>query len=228
MLRSDFQKLFVDGLVTLFELDASALGAGILRFHGLAQAGNIIWQGDVFEPMTLEVDGLEMRTDGRASNPTIRMGNKIGEIQGAVSIYCLKFQDLVGSKLKVIKTLSKYLDAENFADGNPTASNESEFQLWYIEQKTSENAMEITFELRNPCEFKNQRIPALQITSMCPWAIAGYRGERCGYIGTAMFDEKNQPTDDPAQDRCPGYLKSCRLRKNESRFGGQPASNMVG
>ena len=33
-LNSDFQKLYVDGLITLFELDARALGAGILRFHG--------------------------------------------------------------------------------------------------------------------------------------------------------------------------------------------------
>ena len=33
-LNSDFQKLYVDGLITLFELDARTLGAGILRFHG--------------------------------------------------------------------------------------------------------------------------------------------------------------------------------------------------
>lgn len=33
-LSSDLQKLYVDGLITLFELDARALGAGILRFHG--------------------------------------------------------------------------------------------------------------------------------------------------------------------------------------------------
>ena len=33
-LNSDLQKLYVDGLITLFELDARALGAGILRFHG--------------------------------------------------------------------------------------------------------------------------------------------------------------------------------------------------
>ena len=54
-LSSDLQKLYVDGLITLFELDARALGAGILRFHGHQQAENIIWQGETFEPMTLEV-----------------------------------------------------------------------------------------------------------------------------------------------------------------------------
>ena len=90
-LNSDFQKLYVDGLITLFELDARALGAGILRFHGhisyedweriysyIGSDGmlgdeaqligevfentesktwyrNIIWQGETFEPMALEV-----------------------------------------------------------------------------------------------------------------------------------------------------------------------------
>ena len=34
MLSSDLQKLSVSGLVTLYELDATALGAGILRWHG--------------------------------------------------------------------------------------------------------------------------------------------------------------------------------------------------
>ena len=57
-LNSDFQKLYVDGLITLFELDARALGAGILRFHGHQQAENIIWQGQTFEPMALEVSFL--------------------------------------------------------------------------------------------------------------------------------------------------------------------------
>ena len=91
-LNSDFQKLDVDGLITLFELDAQALGAGILRFHGhisfvewqkiYTSMGSengymgdeeqfigaeileeqvwkriIIWQGEFFEPMALEVSG---------------------------------------------------------------------------------------------------------------------------------------------------------------------------
>ena len=34
MLESDLQKLSVTGLVTLYELDATKLGAGIMRWHG--------------------------------------------------------------------------------------------------------------------------------------------------------------------------------------------------
>ena len=262
-LNSDFQKLYVDGLITLFELDARTLGAGILRFHGhiayqdweriysamgstsglvgsdaligkIYDVGgqktwyrNIIWQGQTFEPLALEVSGLEMRSDGKASAPTLSMANNINGIQGAVSAYCLQFSDFAGVKLKVITTLAKYLDADNFTAGNPTASNEAKEQLWYIEQKTSENAQAVTFELSNPIDFEGLKIPVRQISNYCHWcAMGNYRGEECQYTGAAMFTDKDEPTDDPALDRCSGSLASCRIRHNESRFGGFPASSL--
>ncbi|MDN5418763.1 MAG: phage minor tail protein L, partial [Acinetobacter sp.] len=172
-LNSDFQKLYVDGLITLFELDASTLGAGVLRFHGhisfedwekiyssIGSNGlmgsdtgsigkvfdvgnekqwqrNIIFNGQTFEPMALQVSGLEMRSDGKASAPTLSMANNIKGIQGAVTAYCLQFGDFAGAKIKVITTLAKYLDAENFSAGNATANpSEKREQIWFIEQKT--------------------------------------------------------------------------------------------
>ena len=264
-LNSDFQKLYVDGLITLFELDARTLGAGILRFHGhisyqdweriyatvdttnftadtaLISADkvydigdekvwmrNIIWQGETFEPMPLEVSGLEMRSDGKASAPTFSMANNIGGIQNAVSALCLQFSDFAGAKLKVITTLAKYLDAENFSAGNSTASNEAKEQLWYIEQKTSENASAVTFELSNPIDFEGLKIPVRQISNYCHWcAMGNFRGEECQYTGAAMFTDKDEPTDNPALDRCSGRLSSCRIRNNEIRFGGFPASSLM-
>ena len=265
-LNSDFQKLDVDGLITLFELDAQALGAGILRFHGhisfvewqkiytsmgsengymgdeeqfigaeILEEGeeqvwkrNIIWQGEVFEPMALEVSGLEMRSDGKASAPTFGMSNNIGGIQGAVSAYCLQFGDFAGAKLRVITTLAKYLDATNCSIGNPSASNEAKEQLWYIEQKTSENAQAVTFELSNPIDFEGLKIPVRQISNYCHWcAMGNYRGEECQFTGAAMFTDKDEPTDNPALDRCSGRLSSCRIRNNEIRFGGFPASSLM-
>ena len=263
-LNSDFQKLYVDGLITLFELDARNLGAGILRFHGhisyedweriyssIGSDGligdetqlvgqlfentdqktwyrNIIWQGQTFEPMALEVSGLEMRSDGKASAPTFSMANNISGIQGAVSAYCLQFGDFAGAKLKVINTLAKYLDADNFSNGNQTASNEAKEQLWYIEQKTSENAQAVSFELSNPIDFEGLKIPVRQISNYCHWcAMGNYRGEECQYIGVAMFTDKDEPTDNPALDRCSGRLSSCRIRNNEIHFGGFPASSLM-
>ncbi|WII94425.1 phage minor tail protein L [Moraxella haemolytica] len=164
-LNSDFQKLSVDGLITLFELDASRLGAGTLRFHGHNHDKN-----------------------------------------------------------DVVITF--------FDNGNPTASDECKEQIWFVEQKTSENAQQVTFELSNPIDLEGLKIPVREITNYCHWAVVGkYRGEECGYTGATMFDEHDKPTDNPILDKCGGRMKSCvrRFGKNKPLpFGGCPASSLIG
>lgn len=234
-LTADFQKLSVDGVITLFELDATNLGAGILRFHGHNHAnndGNIIFRGQSFAPQALTVTGLEMRSDGRASTPTLTLANNIGGVQGAVSAYCLRFSDFAHAKLTVITTLAKYLDAVNFDGGNPNASDECKEQIWFVEQKTSENAKLVTFELSNPIDLEGLKIPMREINNYCYLAITGqYRSESCGYTGVAMFDEHDKPTDNPIMDKCGGRMKSCVCRFGRNKplpFGGCPASSLIG
>lgn len=268
MLNSDFQKLSVAGIVTLYELDATRLGAGIMRWHGhitwedWAQIFNyagdemlidesqlaghdydisdrnkqikrdIIWQGQIYSPIAIKSDGLELRGDGKASTPTLAMANTINDINGAVSALCLQFGDFAGARLTVVTTLAKYLDAANFIKGNPSAANEYKKQVWYIEQKTSENAAQVTFELSNPVDFEGARIPCREITNYCYWAVCGrYRGEECGYIGAARYTIDGQPTDNPELDQCGGKLSDCKLRFGENAelpFGGFPSSSLQG
>ena len=261
MLSSDLQKLSVTGLVTLYELDATKLGAGIMRWHGHVSyedwryiyeytdqtqftslerkttAGfqedfvrqDIIWQGQAYSPIPIQSDGLEMRGDGKASTPSLALANNIDGIQGAISAMCLQYDDFAGARLTVINTMAKYLDAANFTDGNPQAANEYRKQLWYVEQKTSENASAVTFELSNPVDFEGARIPSREITSYCHWAVHGrYRGSECKYMGTARFDKKGNPTTDAAKDQCGGRLSDCRIRNNENNFGGYPSSSLIG
>lgn len=242
MLESDLQKLSVTGLVTLYELDATKLGAGIMRWHGhvsfedwalinpdiKAVKSDIIWQGQTYSPIPIQSDGLEMRGDGRASTPSLAIANNLNGLQGAISALCLRHDDFAGAKLTVINTMAKYLDAANFAAGNPQAANEYRKQLWYVEQKTSENASAVTFELSNPVDFEGARIPSREITSFCHWCVHGrYRQSECQYMGTDMFTEDGTPTNSPELDKCGGRLVDCRLRNNEGRFGGFPSSSLV-
>ncbi len=263
MFESDLQKLSVTGLITLYELDATKLGAGIMRWHGhvsfedwqyLFKFANksefadstykvnntgtedivkrdLIWQGNIYNPIPIQSEGLEMRGDGRASTPSLAIANNLNGLQGAISALCLRHEDFAGAKLTVINTMAKYLDAANFADGNPQAANEYRKQLWYVEQKTSENASAVTFELSNPVDFEGARIPSRDITSFCHWAVHGrYRGQECGYTGTAMFTEDGTPTDDPSKDKCGARLSDCRLRfgdNNPLPFGGFPSSSLI-
>ena len=190
---------------------------------------DIIWQGNTYSPMPIKSDGLEMRGDGKASTPSLALANNIDGLQGAVSALCLQFDDFAGAKLRVINTSAEYLDAANFVSGNPQANaNEFRQQIWYIEQKTSENSSVVAFELSNPVDFEGARIPSREITSFCHWAVHGrYRGHECAYLGTARFTEDGASTDDPALDQCGGRLSDCRLRNNSERFGGFPSSSLI-
>lgn len=268
MLSSDLQKLSVTGRVTLYELDATKLGAGIFRWHGhmshedwrlifgyldktkyldktdtfnaLGEEENglvrrdIIWQGNVYEPLPIKSDGLEVRGDGKASMPTLNISANREDSQGVMQIgfiraLCLQYHDLAGARLTVTNTLAQYLDAANFTYGNPQADpNEYRKQVWFTEQKTGENALSVTFELSNAVDFEGSRIPSREITSYCHWALHGrYRMSECAYLGTARFTEDGTPTDRADLDRCGGRLSDCRIRNNEARFGGFPSSSLI-
>jgi lambda family phage minor tail protein L len=225
---TDIQKLEPGNQIRLFELDATRLGANLWRFHGHAQEGDIIWQGQVYSPLQITAKGFDIRGDGRPASPTLRVANELGGVPGAITALCLQFRDLAGAKVRVIETFRHFLDAANFPEGNPTASDQSKINLWYIEQKTEESRAAVVFSLSSPTDMEGQQLPSQQITKLCRWACrGGYRGEACAYTGIAMFDKKNQPTDNPALDRCGGWWSSCKLRGNTRRFGGSMGASLI-
>jgi lambda family phage minor tail protein L len=226
--NADIQKLEPGNQIRLFELDATRLGANLWRFHGHAQEGDIIWQGQLYSPLQITAKGFDIRGDGRPASPTLQIANELGGVRGALTALCLQFRDLAGAKVTVIETFRHYLDAANFPDGNPTASNQSRRNLWYIEQKTEESFDSLTFSMSSPTDMEGQMLPSQQITKLCRWACrGGYRGEACAYTGTTMFTKKNEPTDNPALDQCGGWWSSCKLRGNTRRFGGSMGASLI-
>lgn len=226
--NTDIQKLEPGNQIRLFEVDATRLGGNLWRFHGHAQEGDIIWQGHLYEPIQIEAKGFDIRGDGRPSSPTLQLANELGGVRGAISALCLHLRDLAGAKVKVIETFRHFLDAANFPDGNPAAANQARINLWYIEQKTDEDREQVTFQLSSPLDLEGQMLPTQQITKLCRWACRGqYRQEACGYTGTAKFTKKDEPTDNPALDRCGGRWKSCKARGNTRRFGGSMGASLI-
>lgn len=220
-ITTDIQKLEPGRLIELYELDAQALGAEILYFHGYPQAGSITWQGNVYEPWSITAEGFSRTSQGQQAAPTLTVGN-IGmdedgkPIQGIISSLCLQFQDLVGARLTRRRTLSKYLDAVNFPDGNPDADPTEELppEIWTIEQKTNEEPQAVTFVMSSAIDFDGLQLPGRQIVaSICPWLWkGGYRGPYCNYTGNAYFDREDNPVADPSLDRCGGRVNSCKIR----------------
>lgn len=256
MLRNDIQKLEAGSLVTLIEVDCTSFGGDILYFHGHNIAYNqatledlsnplyvgpdwsggedssgrgIIWKGLTYTAWPCQVEGISSDSSGQPTNPQLAVGN----IDGTISALCLFLDDLLQAKVTIRQTLSKYLDSSNFVNGNPDADPTQEIvETWYIDSKTQEDNETISWRLSNPADVSGQIIPARLITGVCEWCLRGeYRGPDCGYTGAAMFDEKDNPTDDPSEDRCGGMLPSCKIRFGETEelpFGGFPASNLLG
>lgn len=189
----------------------------------------IIFNGITYSAWPCQVEGIEFDSSGQPVNPTLSVGN----IDGTISSLCLFFDDLLKAKVTIRQTLSKYLDSDNFTTPNPDADPTQQItETWYIDAKTAEDNVTVTWRLSSPADVSGMIIPARLITGMCHWCLTGgYRGPDCGYTGAARFTEDDQPTDDPSLDKCSGILTGCKLRfgeDNQLPFGGAPAASLLG
>jgi lambda family phage minor tail protein L len=229
-ITNDIQKLEPGELVELFELDATAIGGDLQRFHGYMDSGIVTWQGNPYSPWPIEASGFERTGDAQQPTPSVTVGN----VDGTISALCIFLADMVGAIVTRHRTLSKYLDAVNFPEGNPTAdpTEETGIEQWVIQQKTSETNIQVEFSLSTPMDFAARQLPARQIiANVCQWlAKGGYRGPYCGYTGTACFDKNNSPVSDPSLDKCGGRLTSCKVRfgeNNQLPYGSYPAASLT-
>lgn len=227
----DIQKLVPGALVTLYEIDCTAIGGLVERYHNHT-SGPITWQGNVYMPWAIEANNFERTGDGQQSNPTVTVSN-IGvdgsgnQITGVVTALCLALSDLRGATFRRRRTFDTYLDGAPGADPNQFLPTEE----WIISQKRTENPESVTFVLSSPLEFDGVKLPSRQIIAgLCGWLTmsypeGGYRGSYCGYSGGNMFDRDGNPVSDPALDKCGGRVSDCKLRfgaNNALRYGGFP------
>jgi len=239
MITQDIQSLNPGELVELFSLDLSSLGGTILRWHGYTQLSSIWWQGFEYVPWAIEATGFGKTGDSQQPTPTLTVGNIANDstgnpVPGVITALCIYYDDLVGAKLTRHLTFGKYLDAINFPAGNPTADASQEMtpEVWYIEQKTSENNDTVQFMLVSALDFAGVQLPRRQIVAnSCTWIrIGGYRGTYCNYTGAAMYDINNNSTSDSTQDACAGTLTACKTRfgqYNVINFGSFPAASII-
>jgi lambda family phage minor tail protein L len=244
-LVTQFQKLEPGAEIILFELDGSDFGADVIRFHGhaiahtpeeLVAAGAsadelpakaIWWQGNEYAAWPVQIEGIEAGSDGQAARPRFVAGN----VNGRITALCLAFEDLLQFRLTVRTTLAQYLDAENFPSGNPDADPTQEAtEVWYLDQKTSEDGESVSWELASPGDVANEKI-GRQCTTLCHEAMTGqYRGPVCSYTGPYRDIDGNL-TDSPEKDECDGCLATgCIPRFGEGNplpFTGFPAVSII-
>lgn len=228
-INSDVQKLNLGSDVTLFIIDTSVIGGSdIFHFHsGVNILGNnVVWQGVTYTRYPLSAVGYELSGKGILPRPSLTVAN----VSGAFSALCNTYQDMLGTKITRKKTLLKYLDAVNFAGGvNPTADPDSHYadEVHFINRKTGQNQIAITFELVSSWDVTGQKLPRRQIIkNACPWV---YRGADCGYAGSSYWDVNDLPVGTLVQDVCGKRLNSCKLRFGalaELPYGGMPGATL--
>jgi lambda family phage minor tail protein L len=223
-IEEDVQKLEPGPILEFWELDATAIGGGVVRFQG-QQNGIVVWQTQEYSAWPIQGEGFA-RTSEQQPNPRLRVGN----LNRSITLLCQLYEDLVGAKLTRRRTFAKYLDAVNFPDGNPDADPAKEFppEVWFIERKAAESIETVEFDLSSALDFLGVKLPRRQIiANQCPFV---YRGPLCGYTGPAVADELDYPTNDLAQDKCGRRLGSCKLRlwpDGVLNYGGYPAAGLV-
>ena len=225
----EIQKLEPSAIVEMFELDGTAFGGEVMRFHAGTNKlnQNVVWQGNSYTPFPLQASGFDYSGNGQLPRPKMTVSN----VTGAITLLVLTYDDLLGAKVTRKRTLAKYLDAVNFPGGvNPTADPTAEFvdEIFFIDRKVTENRELVEFELAAAFDVAGVKLPRRQIIqNVCTWK---YRSGECGYTGTAYFNADDQTVANAGLDVCGKRLSSCKVRFGATEplpFGSFPAAGLT-
>jgi len=201
-------------IIDLFELHLVTALHGtneIYRFHNgsngkFTSTGDIRWKGYSYIAMPIEADGFEYTGNGQLPRPKVRVANLLSTVS-AIMINVnatTPGNDLTGAKFVRVRTLSRFLDGENFDNGvNPYGladpDSEAPQEIYYVDRKVVENRDFVEFELAAAFDLAGVRAPKRQcIANICQWQ---YRSAECGYTGSNFFDENDTPINSvPAPD----------------------------
>lgn len=211
-INSEVLKLAPDSLIELYILDTTVIGSpGIEYFHAGTSESRwpIVFQGITYQPWPIQITGFERNGQGTVPKPKVSISN----VQGIVSATALMYDDLVGAKLTRKRTFARFLD------GSPQADPTQEFpiDIYYVNQKTAENAQIAEFELTTSFDLVGLSLPSRQVVqNSCPWA---YKGAECTWVPVAgkYFDVNDVSQATVGGDVCGKRLSSCT-----ARFGAVP------
>jgi len=180
---SELQKINPSSIIELFTLtlDNTLHGStDVQRFHaGTNKLDNtdIIWQGNTYQKFPCQAEGFEF--DGASKSiprPIFTISNILGTITALFATVnaVTANNDLNGAKFTRIRTLARYLDAENFpknSEGNhinpfgtPDTTQELPQEIYFIDRKVVENREVVQFELASELDLINLQLPKRVVT----------------------------------------------------------------
>jgi lambda family phage minor tail protein L len=227
--HEEAQKLAQDATIELWRLDLSAWGEDKVCFtrHVRPDGGPIAFGGEVYAPVPVTAEGFSW-SGGAQAEPTLSVPRNSVALVSLLKTY----DNLRGALVERIRTKRRHLD-----DGeDPDPGVHWPIEVWAVDQvKKPASGEKIEIVLASPVDQAAVQLPGRIITrDYCPfpyrlWDPAtgtfDYAHVFCPYAGEAYFDERGQPTVDPARDRCGKQLRDCELRFASAGaipFGGFP------
>ena len=187
MLETDIQKGWHDAIVEMYDIDLSPItgdAGDVFYFTNQLKEDDtrIQWKGNIYDALPIISAGYELNTTGQIAQPTLTVANIFGTFTEIIDSY----DDLVGAKITRRRTFAKYLDGEPLAD----TLQEFPVDIFYIERKTQETALTITWQLGSVMDLEGLQLPRRVITqNHCLWR---YRSSECGYVGAPVFNVNDQ------------------------------------
>ena len=171
---ADLQSINPSAIIELFQLklDSALHGASTTYyFHAgsnLNANNKIKWKGVEYLRFPIQASGFAFQK-GQLPRPRLIVSNATGLISSILLDVneVTAGNDLTGATVTRIRTLAKFIDADNFADGiNATADPSAEFpkEIYSIDRKSAETRETVEFELAAPTDLAGVRIPKRQAT----------------------------------------------------------------
>jgi len=212
-IASESQKPDVGELITLYQLDATHVGASSIWYftQAVKDTGPVFFNSQEYTPIDIKAEGFDVSTGGTLARPKLAVSN----VDSTLASEIIEYNDLLGCKLIRIRTLSKYLDGEPAAD--PTV--EFPRDVYTIHQKVIQNKQIVQWELAAKIDMNNLKIPRRQIlrdtcTHTYRYYSSGfvYTNISCPYTGSSYFTFDGTPTTNADEDVCGRKLSDCKLR----------------
>jgi len=208
------------GIVTLFQLDATALGDTSVHCftrNTNPDGSSIAFGGVTYNPVDIQAEGFEWGGSGAAPTPTIKINNS-SMLVGALA---RQYGDCVGATLTRIRTYAAFLDT----GASPDPTLKFPIDVFRVERKASHNKVFIEFELAIAFDQEGLTLPGRQcLRDTCTHIYRRWNGSAfdyskatCPYVGSTYFKRTGVMTTTASEDLCGKRLSDCT-----KRFPNQP------
>lgn len=222
----------VGTLVDLYQIDLTPLGGGIYYFTNnvFEERVPIKFAGKDYTQMPILMEGVEVDSQGAPAQPRFQ----IATAGGPVSALLAGYKDLKGAYVRRFNTFAEFLDImpdpdnEGQIKANPKkdAAAILNLDLFIVDRKVGADQTGAELQLVAPTDQEGVMLPLRIVRKR--WCDSHYRvpdaslpggwfnfepvDGGCPYRGGAMFDVNDNPTNDPAKDRCSKMASGCLAR----------------